>query len=49
VAVGSGRESDNSTTINKTKYLIIVGIHKSIKTEFIIKVNEDKLGNACCY
>jgi len=49
VAVGSGRECDNSTTINKTKYLIILGIHKPIKTEFIIKVNENKLGNAGCY
>jgi len=26
-------------SINKTKYLIILGIHKSIKTEFIIKLN----------
>ena len=49
MAVGSGRESDNSTTINKIKYLIILGIHKPIKTEFIIKVNEDKLWNSCCY
>jgi len=25
------------TSINKTKYLMILGIHKSIKTEFKIK------------
>ena len=49
MAAVSGRESDNSKTINKTKYLFILGIHKSIKIEFMIKVNEDKLGNACCY
>ena len=50
-AGGGGGVSRNSgcTTKNKTKYLIILGIHKSIKTEFIIKLNEDKLGNACCY
>jgi hypothetical protein len=35
-------------SINKTKYLVILGIHKSIKTEFIIQLNEDKMGNACC-
>ena len=26
-----------------------LGIHNSIKTEVIIKLNEDKLRNACCY
>ena len=35
-------------SINKTKYLTILGIHKSIKSEFIIKLNKDKLRNACC-
>ena len=55
VAAGGGGRDDgvscNSgcTTKNKTKYLIILGIHKSIKTEFIIKLNEDKLWNAGCY
>ena len=48
---GDGTHSRNNdcTSKNKTKYLIILGIHKSIKTEFIIKLNEDKLWNACCY
>jgi len=29
----------DGNTINKTKYLMIFGIHKSTKTEFIIKLN----------
>jgi hypothetical protein len=54
VMAASGCRSNRSSsysgypTINKTKYLMILGIHKSIKIEFIIKLNKDKLGNACC-
>jgi len=47
MAGGSG--SSDCKPINKTKYLMNLGIHKSIKTEFIIKLNENKLGNACCH
>jgi hypothetical protein len=53
VAGGSSSSSSGSppvyityTSINKTKYLMILGIPKSIKIEFIIKLNEDKLRNA---
>lgn len=44
VAVISGGGGRICETINKTKHLMILRIHKSIKTEFIMKLNEDKLG-----
>jgi len=34
---------------NKTKYLMILEIHKSIKSEFRIKLNKAKLENAWCH
>ena len=38
-----------SSSINKTKYLMILGMNKSLKPEFIIKLNKNKLRNACCH